>query len=60
MNDGSHRDAGIAENFQTAIKIPREVALEFWESLDNSAGRSNPKKSFPIIIPNPPRLRASA
>ena len=55
MNDNSHRDAGNAENFHKAIKIPREFALGRWESFNNSAWRSNPKISLAIIFPNPPR-----
>jgi hypothetical protein len=60
MNDNSHRDAGNAENFHKAIKIHTEFAVRLRESFNNSAWRSNPKISLPIIFPNPPRLRASA
>ena len=59
---GSRGGAGNAENFYKVIKIYREFALELWESLDNSAWRSNPKKSFSIIFLSPsasPRLRVN-
>jgi hypothetical protein len=62
MNDDSHRDAGNAESFHKFIKIYREFGLGLWESFNNSAWQSNPKKSFPIIFLSPsasPRLRVN-
>jgi len=59
---GSRGDAGNAENFHKVIKIYREFGLRLWESFNNSAWRSNPKKSFSIIFLSPsasPRLRVN-
>ena len=59
---GSRGGAGNAESFHKVIKIHREFALRLWESFNNSAWQTNPKKSFPIIFLSPsasPRLRVN-
>ena len=59
---GSRGGAGNAENFHKVIKIYRKFGLELWESFNNSAALSNPKKRFPIIFLFPsasPRLRVN-